>query len=53
MNEDKKNKKLLEKKREQIHKEMLLNSYISRKEPKIAPKEVCISLKNINIFIEK
>ena len=48
MNEDKKNKKLLEKKREQIHKEMLLNSYISRKEPKIAPKEVCISLKNIN-----
>ena len=48
MNEDKKNKKLLEKKREQIHKEMLLNSYISRKEPKIAPKDVCISLKNIN-----
>jgi len=48
MNEEKRNKKLLNKKREEIHREMLYEAYLKRKEAKVAPKDVCISLKNIN-----
>lgn len=48
MNEEKRNKKLLQKKRVEAHKEMVFAAYQSRKAIKVAPKDICISLQHIN-----
>ena len=48
MTEEKRNKKLLEKKRLETHRELLYQGYLKRQETKVAPKDCCISLQHIN-----
>ena len=48
MTEEKRKKKLLTKKRIEIHRELLYQGYLKRQEAKVAPKDVCISLQHIN-----
>ena len=48
MTEEKRNKKLLNKKRQETHRELLYQGYLKRQETKVAPKDTCISLQHIN-----
>ena len=48
MTEEKRNKKLLDKKRLETHRELLYQGYLKRQEAKVAPKDACISLQHIN-----
>ena len=48
MTEEKRNKKLLNKKRLETHRELLYQGYLKRQEAKVAPKDACISLQHIN-----
>lgn len=48
MTEEKRIKKIEEKKREKIHFEMIENQLLNRRLAKTAPEDVCISFRNIN-----